>query len=135
MRKLTFQESARQKKAALFLERNEAIEDIDEATTTILENISHIKQWIQGQVSCPREPNDQDDEDVVISLTSTNPQQVKKVANYDYNHRQFVSKSLREHTIVHLDLPSLIVHVDSQEGIEQRQRNKLKGYIRKHVMN
>lgn len=135
MRKLTFQESARQKKAALFLERNEAIEDIDEATTTILENISHIKQWIQGQVPCPREPNDQDDEDVVISLTSTNPQQVKKVANYDYNHRQFVSKSLREHTIVHLDLPSLIVHVDSQEGIEQRQRNKLKGYIRKHVMN
>ena len=109
------------------MERKDVIEDIHEATATILDNISHIRQWVQNQVTCPGETNDLDDEDVVISLTSTNPQQIRKIVHYDHNHREFVTKVLREHTIVHLDIPSIIVHVDSEEGIEQRRRNKLKG--------
>ena len=37
----------------------------------------------------------QEDEDVVISLTSRNPQQITDTVTFDYNHRAFVPKTLR----------------------------------------
>ena len=52
------QESARQKKAAMFLERSEVVDDIDEATGMILEHISHIRQWVENQVSSPCNSNE-----------------------------------------------------------------------------
>ena len=99
--------------------------EIDETTTAILESLSHIKNWVQNQ-SYYREHTDFDDEDIVISLSSKNPQQIEKIVQYDYNNRQFVSKKLNEQTIVHLDIPSIIVSVDSEEGKQQLERNRIK---------
>ena len=93
------------------------VESVDEETSVILDNLSSIRTWVQLQAASPKQSSDtdevpthyiggivpnfhvmlslQEDEDVVISLTSRNPQQITDTVTFDYNHRAFVPKTLR----------------------------------------
>ena len=91
------------------------VESVDEETSVILDNLASIRTWVQLQASSPKQSSDtdevslhwgivlnfhvmlslQEDEDVVISLTSRNPQQITDTVTFDYNHRAFVPRTLR----------------------------------------
>ena len=91
------------------------VESVDEETSVILDNLSSIRTWVQLQAASPKQSSDtdevslhwgivlnfhvmlslQEDEDVVISLTSRNPQQITDTVTFDYNHRAFVPRTLR----------------------------------------
>ena len=71
--------------------------NVEEATNLILDCITSVKLWIQHQIVIPRGfgEEEDDDEEVVISLTSKNPQQITKTVHFNYNTREFQTKTLR----------------------------------------
>ena len=71
--------------------------EIEDITNLILDCINSVKLWIQHQIVIPRglEDDENDDDEVVISLTSTNPQQITNTVNFNYNVKGFQTKILR----------------------------------------
>lgn len=71
--------------------------EIEDITNLILDCINSVKLWIQHQIVIPRglEDDEDDDDEVVISLTSTNPQQITNTVNFNYNVKGFQTKILR----------------------------------------
>ena len=72
--------------------------------------------------------DDEDDEDVVISLCSKDPQACKGLVRFDYTKGEYVPVKLTEWMIDHLEVESTVLHKDSEEGQIQMQRegaNKL----------
>ena len=74
----------------------------------------------------------EDDEDVVISLCSKDPQACKGVVRFDYTKGEYVPVKLTEWMIDHLEVESAVLHKDSEEAQIQMQRegaNKLGKYF------
>ena len=74
----------------------------------------------------------EDDEDVVISLCSKDPQACKGVVRFDYTKGEYVPVKLTEWMIDHLEVESAVLHKDSEEAQIQMQRegaNKLGKYV------
>ena len=70
--------------------------EIEDITNLILDCINSVKLWIQHQIVIPRGlEDDEDDDEIVISLTSTNPQQITNTVNFNYNVKGFQTKILR----------------------------------------
>ena len=70
--------------------------EIEDITNLILDCINSVKLWIQHQIVIPRGLEyDEDDDEIVISLTSTNPQQITNTVNFNYNVKGFQTKILR----------------------------------------
>ena len=71
--------------------------EIEDITNLILDCINSVKLWIQHRIVIPRglEDDEEDDDEVVISLTSTNPQQITNTVNFNYNIKGFQTKILR----------------------------------------
>jgi hypothetical protein len=59
------------------------------------------------------------DEDVVITLAAKNPQAPHNKIRYDHTTGTFITQKLAETMIDHLDIESLCVHKDSEEGRKQ----------------
>ena len=59
------------------------------------------------------------EEDVIISLTSKNPQASKNLIRFDGIAREFVSIKLVESMIDHLNIESTILHRRSEEAKKQ----------------
>ena len=72
-------------------------EDVEEATAFMMEHFSYIRTWILQRANSPSEKEKvhDGDEDVVISLTMTNPQVVGNVSQFDYCTRSFQKTRLR----------------------------------------
>ena len=79
------------------LEELQTVEDIDDATNMILEHMNYIKYWVNQNINLKKhlDEDDEDEEEVVISLTSSNPQKITNIINFDYNNRGFVPQVLR----------------------------------------
>ena len=78
----------------------------------------------------------EDDEDVVISLCSKDPQACKGVVRFDYTKGEYVPVKLTEWMIDHLEVESAVLHKDSEEAQIQMQRegaNKLGKYFTPHA--
>ena len=74
----------------------------------------------------------EDDEDVVISLCSKDPQACKGVVRFDYTKGEYVPVKLTEWMIDHLEVESAVLHKESEEAKIQLQRegaNKLGNYF------
>ena len=104
----------------------------------ILEGISSLHSWIKTQTMIRPTKlgkkkddlsfDDEDDEDVVISLCSKDPQACKGLVRFDYTKGEYVPVKLTEWMIDHLEVESTVLHKDSEEGQIQMQRegaNKL----------
>ena len=59
------------------------------------------------------------DEDVVITLVAKNPQAPHNKIRYDHTTGTFITQKLAETMIDHLDIESLCIHKDSEEGRKQ----------------
>ena len=110
----------------------------DEEAHGILEGISSLHSWIKTQTMIRPTKlgkkkddlsfDDEDDEDVVISLCSKDPQACKGLVRFDYTKGEYVPVKLTEWMIDHLEVESTVLHKESEEGQIQMQRegaNKL----------
>ena len=110
----------------------------DDGSHGILEGISSLHSWIKTQTMIRPTKlgkkkddlsfDDEDDEDVVISLCSKDPQACKGLVRFDYTKGEYVPVKLTEWMIDHLEVESTVLHKDSEEGQIQMQRegaNKL----------
>ena len=61
------------------------------------------------------------DEDVVITLTSKNPQAPHSIVRFDYTAGEYVGVRRVETMIEHLEIESTCLHKDSHEAQEQLQ--------------
>ena len=59
------------------------------------------------------------DEDVVITLVAKNPQAPHNKIRYDHTTGTYITQKLAETMIDHLEIESLCVHKDSEEGRKQ----------------
>ena len=104
----------------------------------ILEGISSLHSWIKTQTMIRPTKlgkkkddlsfDDEDDEDVVISLCSKDPQACKGLVRFDYTKGEYVPVKLTEWMIDHLEVESTVLHKESEEAQIQMQRegaNKL----------
>ena len=82
--------------------------------------------------------DDEDEPEVVIHLTATNPQAIRKYVKFDITRREYfqVNVGLQAAGFIdHLDIKSTIVHKDSPEvsiGIIPKQRKIDKHYRAKN---
>ena len=63
------------------------------------------------------------DEDVVIALTTKNPQAPQNVVRFDHTTGEYISVKLNEVMIDHLDIESSCWHKESPEGKAQVQKD------------
>ena len=59
------------------------------------------------------------DEDVVITLAAKNPQAPHNKIRFDHTTGTFITQKLAETMIDHLEIESLCIHKDSEEGRKQ----------------
>ena len=59
------------------------------------------------------------DEDVVITLAAKNPQAPHNKIRYDHTTGTFITQKLAETMIDHLEIESLCIRKDSEEGKKQ----------------
>ena len=82
---------------------SEYVNKVDEDMAEIMESISYIHSWIRNQALFrTRIEEDDNDEDVVIRLTSTDPQRIKKIRRFNYSTMDFEN--------VHLKYITYIIH-------------------------
>ena len=110
----------------------------DDGNHGILEGISSLHTWIKSQTMIRPaklggvkreggvfEEEDEDDE-MVISLTSRDPNTSSSQVRWDHTAGEFLGVQLCESLIDHLDIESIILHRDTEEARnqvrEQRQR-------------
>ena len=110
----------------------------DDGSHGILEGISSLHTWIKSQTMIRPaklgvvkreggvyEEEDEDDE-LVISLTSRDPNTSGSQVRWDHTAGEFLGVQLCESLIEHLDIESIILHRDTEEARaqvwEQRQR-------------
>ena len=76
---------------------------------------------MRSTAPAPQDPYE-DDEDVVIRLTSRDPQRQKNVVRFSHSMGEFMEARLSEFIIDHLNLESPSIHRESEEGQEQLTR-------------
>lgn len=59
---------------------------------------------------------------MVISLTSSDPHQNKNVVRFNNTEHEFAVCTLSESTILHFEQHGTCLHMDSEEGIKQREK-------------
>ena len=75
---------------------SEYVNKVDEDMAEIIESISYIHSWIRNQALFrTRIEEDDNDEDVVIRLTSTDPQRIKKIRRFNYSTMDFENVQLK----------------------------------------
>ena len=110
----------------------------DDGSHGILEGISSLHTWIKSQTMIRPaklggvkreggvfEEEDEDDE-MVISLTSKDPNTSSSQVRWDHTAGEFLGIQLCESLIDHLDIESIILHKDTEEARDQvrDQRHK-----------
>ena len=122
---------------------------VDEGNHGILEGISSLHSWIKTQtmirpskvggvkVNTGFDEDDEDD-DVVISLTSKDPNISTTQVRWDHTMSEFVGVHLTETLIDHLEIESTILHVNSEEAkiqmMEQRHKADLLTHKSKMIL-
>ncbi len=103
----------------------------DDGSHGILEGISSLHTWIKSQTMIRPaklgavkreggvfEEEDEDDE-MVISLTSRDPNISSSQVRWDHTGGEFLGVQLCESLIDHLDIESIILHRDTEEARAQ----------------
>ena len=104
---------------------------VDDGSHGILEGISSLHTWIKSQTMIRPaklggvkreggvfEEEDEDDE-MVISLTSRDPNTSGSQVRWDHTAGEFLGVQLSESLIEHLDIESIILHRDTEEAKAQ----------------
>ena len=74
---------------------SEYVIKVDEDMAEIMESITYIHSWIRNQALFKtRIEEDDTDEDVVIRLTSTDPQRIQKIMRFNYSTMDYENVKL-----------------------------------------
>jgi dynein intermediate chain 1 len=96
---------------------------LEEVNKTMLDSIPYVNVWVKQQASMGhlKDPYE-NDTDVVIHLTSKNPQRLMNVVRFSHCHGEYSEARLSEFMIDHLELESTTIHRYSDEGQAQLQK-------------